>query len=135
MTTEQIVAFLLFAVVAAVTPGPSNIMLTAAGAQAGALRGLPCLLGVTTGHGCHDVRRAARARESRSRESPGIQGAPLGRRCVSALAVMEDRDVRNSRRLGAGPGPGRLPGRCDLSVGQPEIVAGDGERGRHLSQR
>src|SRR5919198_90157 len=51
MTTEQIVAFLLFAVVAAVTPGPSNIMLTAAGAQAGVLRGLPCLLGVATGMG------------------------------------------------------------------------------------
>jgi threonine/homoserine/homoserine lactone efflux protein len=37
--------------VAAVTPGPSNIMLTAAGAQAGVLRGLPCLLGVATGMG------------------------------------------------------------------------------------
>jgi threonine/homoserine/homoserine lactone efflux protein len=35
--------------VAAVTPGPSNIMLTAAGAHAGVRRGLPCLLGVTTG--------------------------------------------------------------------------------------
>jgi threonine/homoserine/homoserine lactone efflux protein len=45
------VAFLLFAVVAAVTPGPSNIMLTAAGAQAGIVRGLPCLIGVTTGMG------------------------------------------------------------------------------------
>jgi threonine/homoserine/homoserine lactone efflux protein len=45
------VAFLLFAVGAAVTPGPSNIMLTAAGAQAGALRGRPCLLGVATGMG------------------------------------------------------------------------------------
>ena len=44
-------AFLLFAVVAAVTPGPSNIMLTAAGARAGVLSGLPCLLGVTTGMG------------------------------------------------------------------------------------
>ena len=44
-------AFLLFAVVAAITPGPSNIMLTAAGAQAGVLKGLPCLLGVTTGMG------------------------------------------------------------------------------------
>ena len=44
-------AFLLFAVVAAVTPGPSNVMLTAAGAHAGVLRGLPCLLGVTTGMG------------------------------------------------------------------------------------
>ena len=44
-------AFLLFAVVAAVTPGPSNIMLTAAGAQAGVWKGLPCLFGVTAGMG------------------------------------------------------------------------------------
>jgi threonine/homoserine/homoserine lactone efflux protein len=51
MTTEQVVAFLLFAVVAAVTPGPSNVMVTAAGANAGVLRGLPCLFGVTAGMG------------------------------------------------------------------------------------
>jgi len=51
MMSERSVAFLLFAVVAAVTPGPSNIMLTAAGAHAGVLRGLSCLLGVTTGMG------------------------------------------------------------------------------------
>src|SRR5262245_9130466 len=51
MTSEQITAFLLFAFVAAVTPGPSNIMLTAAGAQAGVRRGIPCLLGVSTGMG------------------------------------------------------------------------------------
>ena len=51
MTTEQVVAFLLFAVVAAVTPGPSNVMLTAAGANAGVVRGLPCLFGVSTGMG------------------------------------------------------------------------------------
>jgi threonine/homoserine/homoserine lactone efflux protein len=38
-------------VVAAITPGPSNIMLTAAGANAGVLKGLPCLFGVTTGMG------------------------------------------------------------------------------------
>jgi len=37
--------------VAAVTPGPSNIMVTAAGANAGLVRGLPCLLGVATGMG------------------------------------------------------------------------------------
>ena len=51
MNTEQALAFLIFAVVAAVTPGPTNIMLTATGAQAGVLRGLPCLLGVSTGMG------------------------------------------------------------------------------------
>lgn len=44
-------AFLLFAFVAAVTPGPSNIMLTAAGGHAGVVKGLPCLFGVTTGMG------------------------------------------------------------------------------------
>lgn len=44
-------AFLLFAVVAAVTPGPSNIMVTAAGAHGGVLKGLPCLFGVSAGMG------------------------------------------------------------------------------------
>lgn len=51
MTTEQVVAFLLFAIVAAVTPGPSNTMLTAVGAHAGIVRGLPSLFGVMTGMG------------------------------------------------------------------------------------
>jgi threonine/homoserine/homoserine lactone efflux protein len=51
MTPDKIVAFLLFAVVGAVTPGPSNVMLTAAGARVGIVRGLPCLFGVTTGMG------------------------------------------------------------------------------------
>jgi threonine/homoserine/homoserine lactone efflux protein len=51
MTTERAVAFLLFALVAAITPGPSNVMLTATGAQVGVVRGLPCLLGQTTGMG------------------------------------------------------------------------------------
>jgi len=47
----MIVAFLLFAVVAAVTPGPSNIMLTAVGANVGIVKGLPCLFGVGVGMG------------------------------------------------------------------------------------
>jgi threonine/homoserine/homoserine lactone efflux protein len=51
MSTEQTAAFILFAVVAAVTPGPSNVMLTAAGANGGVVRGLPCLIGVTAGMG------------------------------------------------------------------------------------
>jgi threonine/homoserine/homoserine lactone efflux protein len=51
MSTEQVAAFLLFAVVAAITPGPSNVMLTATGAQVGVVRGVPCLLGQTTGMG------------------------------------------------------------------------------------
>jgi threonine/homoserine/homoserine lactone efflux protein len=51
MTPDQAVAFLLFAVVAAATPGPSNFLLTATGASVGVLRGLPCLLGVSVGMG------------------------------------------------------------------------------------
>jgi threonine/homoserine/homoserine lactone efflux protein len=51
MSTEQTAAFILFAVVAAVTPGPSNVMLTAAGANGGVVRGFPCLIGVTAGMG------------------------------------------------------------------------------------
>jgi threonine/homoserine/homoserine lactone efflux protein len=51
MTPEQVIGFLLFAVVAAGTPGPSNVLLTATGASVGVVRGLPCLFGVTTGMG------------------------------------------------------------------------------------
>jgi threonine/homoserine/homoserine lactone efflux protein len=51
MTPDQAVAFLLFAVAAAGTPGPSNLLLTATGAQVGILRGLPGLLGVSLGMG------------------------------------------------------------------------------------
>ena len=51
MTAEQSIAFLAFSFVAAITPGPSNVMLTATGAIAGIVRGLPCLLGVAAGMG------------------------------------------------------------------------------------
>jgi threonine/homoserine/homoserine lactone efflux protein len=51
VSLEQSTAFFVFSVVAAVTPGPSNIMLTATGAVAGVVRGIPCLLGVAAGMG------------------------------------------------------------------------------------
>lgn len=51
MTVEQATAFFLFALVAAITPGPSNILVTSTGAQVGVLRGLPCLFGVAFGMG------------------------------------------------------------------------------------
>jgi threonine/homoserine/homoserine lactone efflux protein len=51
MSVDQMAAFFVFALVAAVTPGPSNVILTAAGARAGIWRGMPCLLGVSTGMG------------------------------------------------------------------------------------
>lgn len=51
MTAEHMIGFLLFALVAAITPGPSNLILTSTGASVGVLRGLPSLLGVTIGMG------------------------------------------------------------------------------------
>jgi threonine/homoserine/homoserine lactone efflux protein len=51
MTTDQALAFVLFAIIAAITPGPSNILLTSTGANAGVRRGLPCLFGVAVGMG------------------------------------------------------------------------------------
>jgi threonine/homoserine/homoserine lactone efflux protein len=49
VTREQAVAFFLFSVAAAGTPGPSNVLLMATGAQVGVRRGLACLVGVGLG--------------------------------------------------------------------------------------
>ena len=51
MRMEQAIAFFVFSVAAAATPGPSNALLTATGANVGVLRGLPTLLGVAAGMG------------------------------------------------------------------------------------
>jgi threonine/homoserine/homoserine lactone efflux protein len=51
VTAGQAIAFLLFAVVAAITPGPSNLILTSTGAAVGVLRGLPALIGQVVGMG------------------------------------------------------------------------------------
>lgn len=51
MTFDQAAAFLVFAVVAAITPGPSNTMIVATGSAWGLSRGLPCALGSSVGMG------------------------------------------------------------------------------------
>jgi threonine/homoserine/homoserine lactone efflux protein len=51
MTAEQALAFVVFATVAAITPGPSNVILTSTGAAVGMLRGLPSVCGVAIGMG------------------------------------------------------------------------------------
>jgi threonine/homoserine/homoserine lactone efflux protein len=49
MSGEQILAFVVFAFVTSITPGPNNLMLTATGANVGIRRGLPHLFGVALG--------------------------------------------------------------------------------------
>lgn len=51
MPIDQVIAFALFTLAAAGTPGPSNVLLTATGAQVGLIRGIPALLGVAFGMG------------------------------------------------------------------------------------
>jgi threonine/homoserine/homoserine lactone efflux protein len=51
VSAAHAIAFLLFAVVAAITPGPSNLLLTSTGAAVGILRGLPALVGQVLGMG------------------------------------------------------------------------------------
>lgn len=51
MGAPQALAFLLFAFIAAVTPGPSNTMILSTGTAVGALRGLPCSIGASFGMG------------------------------------------------------------------------------------
>jgi hypothetical protein len=47
--TFQTIPFLIFSLVAAITPGPSNVMITATGSAVGIARGLPCALGAAAG--------------------------------------------------------------------------------------
>jgi threonine/homoserine/homoserine lactone efflux protein len=51
MRLEPILAFTVFSIVTAITPGPNNVMLTATGANVGIRRGMPHLLGVIVGFG------------------------------------------------------------------------------------
>jgi threonine/homoserine/homoserine lactone efflux protein len=49
MNGGQALAFVIFATIVAVTPGPSNILLAAIGASSGVRRGLGALLGIPWG--------------------------------------------------------------------------------------
>src|SRR5688500_20198518 len=49
LTLEQSLPFFIFSLVAAITPGPSNVLITATGSAAGIVRGLPCVFGATEG--------------------------------------------------------------------------------------
>lgn len=51
MSLDQAVAFFLFVLVAAGSPGPANVLVAANAARVGVVRGIPCLLGVSVGTG------------------------------------------------------------------------------------
>ncbi len=52
MTLATLVSFSIFALMAAITPGPNNIMLAASGATYGFRRTLPHISGICFGFGC-----------------------------------------------------------------------------------
>jgi len=47
--TELFVSFIIFGIIAAITPGPNNVMLTTTGLNFGVRRGIPHLLGICIG--------------------------------------------------------------------------------------
>ncbi|MBP8237324.1 MAG: LysE family translocator, partial [Pseudomonas sp.] len=49
MTTELLLAFIAFAFVTSVTPGPNNMMLLASGVNFGLRRSLPHMFGISLG--------------------------------------------------------------------------------------
>jgi len=49
MTADQAIAYMTFALIGALTPGPSNVMISATGSAVGFVRGLPCALGAAIG--------------------------------------------------------------------------------------
>jgi threonine/homoserine/homoserine lactone efflux protein len=49
MTSELLIAFILFAFVTSVTPGPNNMMLLASGVNFGVRRSVPHMLGISLG--------------------------------------------------------------------------------------
>ena len=51
MTVASLLPFLLFAVVASVTPGPNNAVVLATAARRGLRGALPCMLGISLGFG------------------------------------------------------------------------------------
>lgn len=95
MTTEQAIAFFLFAIVAAITPGPSNLILTSTGAAVGVLRGLPCLCGVAIGMGLMMFLVAFGLGSFVLGNPLILQISQMGWHCFSALVVVEDRHSRS----------------------------------------
>src|SRR5438046_464446 len=108
-------------------------MLTAAGANAGVLRGLPCLLGVLVGMGLM-MFLVPLGLGSIVLQNPLVLKALHWGGAAVLLWMSEDRNVE-PHRLGVWSQSSRLRWRSGLSVDQPQIVARERERGRDLSQR
>ena len=130
MTPDQLLAFLLFALVAAVTPGPSNIILTSTGATVGVIRGLPCLFGASLGMGSIVCAVGV-----------GVGSIVLGNALLLtavkwggiAFLLWLSWQIATSRHemLPRCPGSRVLAGRR-AAMGQPQGLGGQRQRRRHL---
>ena len=131
MSAEQACAFFVFAFVAAVTPGPSNVMLTAAGANAGIVRGLPALLGVCLGMASM-MFAVAFGLGSLILGQPGVLAAMKWAGAALLLwLAWKIASAKGRRRAGRGA-TGRLRRCSGLSMGQPQGLARLRQRGRDL---
>ncbi len=132
MLFDQAIAFLVFALVAAITPGPSNTMITATGSAVGVWRGLPCALGAAVGMASLLFCSALGLGQLVISQPMLLRALNRLRRGLPVMARLENRDFGNfigDERRDAG----RLLGRGGIPVGQSEGLAGRGQRGWHLS--
>jgi threonine/homoserine/homoserine lactone efflux protein len=103
MSRDEAAAFFLFSLIAAVTPGPSNVLLAAAGANLGIRRGLRCVLGVAAGMGAMMLLMAS-----------GVAGIllaheavlPAVKLCGTAFLLWLAWRIATAGRGGAGLAPG-----------------------------
>ena len=134
MTPDAMVAFFVFALVAAVTPGPSNVMVLAAGARAGLIGGLPCVAGVVAGMALL-IASAAFGLGSVVSALPAAMvalrwgGAALLLWLAWKIALRATDGGRRARRSGG------LLARVRVPVGEPEVVDRRRQRGSHLWRR
>ncbi len=129
MPPETLLAFIAYAFVTSITPGPNNTMLLASGVNYGFVRSLPHVLGISIGFGVMVV--GVGAGLGRLFEAyPSLYAAlRIGRR-LPAVPGLADRDGRaDAGRLFQWPAV-RVLESSRLSMGQSQGMD-HGDRGHH----
>ena len=130
---DQILAFFTFAVVAAVTPGPSNVLVAAAGAHVGLWRGLHCLAGVVVGMALL-MGVAVLGLGSLVAAYPWWTAALKW--CGSAFLLWMAWRIATAPPMRTGSDPDRwASARPGVSVDQSQVLDRQRERGRHVRSR
>ena len=130
MPPETLLAFITYAFVTSITPGPNNTMLLASGVNYGFVRSLPHVLGISIGFGLMVVGVGAGLGRL-FEDYPSLYAAALHRgRRLPAVPGLADRDGRaDAGRFTQWPAV-RVLESSRLSMGQSQGMD-HGDRGHH----